>query len=236
LLPRPLVDDPRIRLSASYRPGRRRALLGGDFYDAVDGADGVLHAVIGDVCGHGPDEAALGVCLRIAWRALVLAGCPAAQVLTSLEQLVRAERLESNVFTTLCMASVASDRRAVELRLAGHPAPMLIADGRAEALRVPPSGPPLGVLQDVSWPPHTLTLPDGPWSLLLFTDGLIEGHVADGPGRLGAEQLAEEATALLAAVEGTDTIARALVERAETLDGGPLQDDVAALLLTYLGT
>ena len=36
--------------------------------------DGTVHAVIGDVCGHGPDEAALGVCLRIAWRTLVLAG------------------------------------------------------------------------------------------------------------------------------------------------------------------
>ena len=35
-------------------------------------ADGAVHAVIGDVCGHGPDEAALGVCLRIAWRTLVL--------------------------------------------------------------------------------------------------------------------------------------------------------------------
>ena len=59
---RPLVDDPRIvGSSTGYRPGRRRALLGGDFYDAVEIADGTVHVVIGDVCGHGPDEAALGV-------------------------------------------------------------------------------------------------------------------------------------------------------------------------------
>src|SRR6478609_1162884 len=35
LLPAPLVNDPRLALTAHYRPGRRRALLGGDFYDAV---------------------------------------------------------------------------------------------------------------------------------------------------------------------------------------------------------
>ena len=29
-----------------------------------------VHLVIGDVAGHGPDEAALGVCLRVAWRTL----------------------------------------------------------------------------------------------------------------------------------------------------------------------
>ena len=40
----------------------------------VQSADGWVHVLIGDVCGHGPSEAALGVCLRVAWRALVLAG------------------------------------------------------------------------------------------------------------------------------------------------------------------
>ena len=74
LLPEPLVSDPALALATHYRPGRRRALLGGDFFDAVQVPDGTVHVVIGDVCGHGPDEAALGVCLRIAWRTLVLAG------------------------------------------------------------------------------------------------------------------------------------------------------------------
>ena len=73
LLPAPLVSDPRLALATHYRPGRRRALLGGDFYDAVEEPGGRVHLVVGDVAGHGPDEAALGVCLRIAWRTLVLA-------------------------------------------------------------------------------------------------------------------------------------------------------------------
>src|SRR4051794_30054678 len=63
LLPRPIVSDSRVRVATGSRPGRARALLGGDFFDVVQTPDGTLHAVIGDVCGHDPDAAALGVCL-----------------------------------------------------------------------------------------------------------------------------------------------------------------------------
>jgi serine phosphatase RsbU (regulator of sigma subunit) len=236
LLPKPLVDDTRVRLTTCYRPGRRRMLLGGDFYDAVEAEDGVLHAVIGDVCGHGPDEAALGVCLRIAWRALVLARCPADQILYSLERIVRAERHDSMVFSTLLMASVAPDRREAELRIAGHPPPMLVAAGRAEALELAPGGPPLGVLEEVRCRPQTVALPEGPWSLLLYTDGLIEGQVDGTEDRLGSARLADKATALLASTDDAASIVPALVEYAESLHGGPLPDDVGALLLTYLPT
>ncbi|MGH3547048.1 MAG: response regulator [Pseudonocardiaceae bacterium] len=66
LLPAPLIIDPSVGHAAQYQPGGGRMLLGGDFYDVVQTTDGAVWAVIGDVCGHGPDEAALGVCLRIA--------------------------------------------------------------------------------------------------------------------------------------------------------------------------
>ena len=49
-----------------YRPSRENALLGGDFYDVVQTPDGTVHIMVGDVAGHGPDEAALGAALRIA--------------------------------------------------------------------------------------------------------------------------------------------------------------------------
>src|SRR4051794_21616940 len=56
LLPTPLIGDAALEVVAHYRAGRRRALLGGDFYDVVQDRAGTVHAVIGDVCGHGPDE------------------------------------------------------------------------------------------------------------------------------------------------------------------------------------
>src|SRR5690606_24420063 len=73
LLPQVLPDSSPLSHRTFYRPGRKRALVGGDFYDAVE-KDGTTHVIVGDVSGHGPDEAALGVQLRIAWRALVMGG------------------------------------------------------------------------------------------------------------------------------------------------------------------
>ncbi|HEY0541161.1 MAG TPA: response regulator, partial [Actinoallomurus sp.] len=61
LLPVPQLEDTALRHHTRYRPGRRRALLGGDFYDTVQTLDGAVHLMIGDVSGHGPDEASLGV-------------------------------------------------------------------------------------------------------------------------------------------------------------------------------
>ena len=74
LLPSPLLSDSRLTVAMRYRPGGGQMLVGGDFFDVVEAADGWIHLVIGDVCGRGPEEAALGVCLRVAWRTMVLAG------------------------------------------------------------------------------------------------------------------------------------------------------------------
>ena len=75
LLPRPIIANPALRWATRYRPGGQRTLLGGDFFDGIELSDGTIRFLIGDVSGHGPDEAALGVALRVAWRALVLGGC-----------------------------------------------------------------------------------------------------------------------------------------------------------------
>src|SRR6516165_11950901 len=72
LLPSPLLSDSRVTVASRYRPGGGQMLVGGDFFDLVEAASGWIHLVIGDVCGRGPEEAALGVCLRVAWRTMVL--------------------------------------------------------------------------------------------------------------------------------------------------------------------
>jgi serine phosphatase RsbU (regulator of sigma subunit) len=231
LLPAPLVSDPALRLATHYRPGRRRALLGGDFFDAVQTGDGTVHAVIADVSGHGPDEAALGVCLRIAWRTLMLAGVPADAVLGHLQGVLRVERYAGEVFTTACMVSLPAGRDTAVLRLAGHPPPLLLLERETRALDSRPSGPPLGVLDDAEWPAQTVELPAS-WGLLLYTDGVMEGRVGPGPERLGESGLAQVvAGARQAAGDDPRELVRLVVERAEGLNGGPLADDVALLLV-----
>jgi serine phosphatase RsbU (regulator of sigma subunit) len=126
------------------------------------------------------------------------------------------------------MVTIAPGRRGATVRRAGHPAPLLVSDTGIGKLEDGPVAPPLGVIDDARWDAHEHPLPER-WSLLLYTDGLIEGRTGPGPERLGEDGLAAMVRSELA--HGQDGLVKALVERAEGLNGGPLLDDVAAVLV-----
>ena len=235
LLPSPVLQDARLSVAARYRAGGQQRLLGGDFYDVVQTPDGWVHAVIGDVCGHGPSEAALGVCLRVAWRTLVLAGRPPAEVLSGAQLMLQHEQHEEAMFATVCMVSVAPGRRSGILRQAGHPAPLLVSADQITELTAP-ACPPLGFNGSGEWPGCEVELGDR-WSLLMYTDGLIEGRISGGPYRLGAEGL----MGLMRDALGTppfdtgrvsgDGLLDWLIEQVRHLNSGDLNDDIAILAL-----
>ena len=245
LLPSPLLADPRLSMSARCLAGGQQHLLGGDFYDVVEAADGWVHALIGDVCGRGPAEAALGVCLRVAWRTLVLAGRPADEILATLNQLLEHERQDDTMFATMCMMSVAPGRSTGWVRMAGHLPPLLVTRGGVLELQTPTS-PPLGLGRVQHWPGTQFRL-DGTWSVLLYTDGLIEGRIGKGSERLGSEGLMDLIRAALRAAppaEGNggtstagpsadDVLLDRVIENVRELNGGDLDDDLAILALGY---
>jgi serine phosphatase RsbU (regulator of sigma subunit) len=230
LLPVPIMTDASLYHSLRYRPGRDQALLGGDFYDLIELGDGTLHALIGDVCGHGPDEAALGVCLRVAWRTLMLAGHAPEQALQRLQDVLVRERHKKEVFATVGMLSIDVATGEGSLRLAGHPPPVLlgpeptlIGDGSA--------GLPLGLF-DNDWPVVPVSL-GAEWSLMLYTDGLIEGRSPD-EGVLGCEGLLDLISGSMSgsSVYGfADALADTLLKKVERLNGQALADDVAILVI-----
>lgn len=229
LLPSPLLAGSAVRARSFYRAGRARSLIGGDFFDAVLGPAGTVHAIVGDVCGHGPDEAALGALLRVSWRALVLAGVDEPQVLPKLQQLLVSERHDPTLFTTACTVAIrscAGGAGEVLVRLAGHPPPVSLRPGPTPV--APPVGLPLGVATDAVWEATRVALDPG-WALLLHTDGLIEGR-GPVPGELMWEEGLHE---VLVRERDTDLdlLPARLVERAQAFHGGPLVDDVAILLL-----
>ncbi|MDA5279094.1 MULTISPECIES: fused response regulator/phosphatase [unclassified Streptomyces] len=232
LLPTPLLEGSDLRFAARYRPGRSRALLGGDFYDTVRTPDGTVHAMIGDVCGHGPDEAALGVELRIAWRALTLAGLCGDDLLSTLQEVLEVERPCEEIFATLCTVDIAPDGRRAGLCLAGHPAPLISRPGRpARLLPYENSGPALGLLPRARWPRRQVEL-GGTWSLMLYTDGLIEGHIGEGKERLGQDGMVEMINRHLDRGLTGEGLLEASVTEARRLNGGELTDDVAVVLLS----
>ncbi|MFJ6725046.1 MULTISPECIES: PP2C family protein-serine/threonine phosphatase [unclassified Streptomyces] len=233
LLPRPLLNGSGVRVVARYRPGRAQALLGGDFYDIVQSTDGTVHALIGDVSGHGPDEAALGVALRIAWRTLVLSGVTGAEQVFRLEEILVAERVRSEVFATLTSLTAAPGDPRVRMVRAGHPGLLLRTVGGATEWVDVRGGPALGIIPGLAgWPEQELPVPPGA-ALVLFTDGIFEGYVGRGRDRLGEDgllRLAREMAGLDA-----EPFVDGLIQRAEDLAEaqGGLADDVAVLHLNW---
>jgi serine phosphatase RsbU (regulator of sigma subunit) len=237
LLPSPVLQDTRLRVATQYRAGGAQRLLGGDFYDVVQTPDGWVHALIGDVRGHGPAEAALGVCLRVAWRALILAGQAPAEALSAVQLVLQHEQQEEAMFATACMLSVAPGRHAGILRLAGHPAPLLVTPDEITELTAPVV-PPLGLNGQKNWPGREVELGDR-WSLLLYTDGLIEGRVSDSPNRLGSEGLIRLIRDALASPPfepgrlSDDVLLSRLIDQVRDFNRGDLDDDIAILALGY---
>lgn len=236
LLPTPLLRDETAEVCSRYRPGRAQTLLGGDFYDVVQTPDGTTHAVVGDVSGHGPDEAALGVCLRVAWRSFILSGARGQRLLDLLEQMLVAERSGPEIFATLTTLSRAARAPRVEVMRAGHPGLLVRPPDGPVRLEEVPGGPVLGLMPGrAHWPVTPLEAPRGT-RLALFTDGLIEGRVGNGYERLGEEglvRIAREYAHLPA-----DDFVDAVIQRCEDLaaDSGGLADDVAVLHLGWTDT
>ncbi len=227
LAPHPMVEDPSISIISAYRPGNRRQVLGGDFFDVVQSTPDELHIVIGDVCGHGPDEATLGVELRIAWRTLILAGVQQLALLDTLDRLLVQERHRDHIFTTLASLSIDLARGHATAVLAGHPPPVLLGeDGVPRLVAEHPVGPPLGIDGTSALTPTEVQIGDR-WSMLLYSDGIYEGRVGNGHARLGIDGLLEMLRQSPAAAEP-----ERLIDRVEQLNRGPLDDDVALLAVT----
>ena len=232
LLPSPLLADSRLSVSARCLPGGKHMLLGGDFYDVVETSDGWVNALIGDVCGRGPAEAALGVCLRVAWRTMVLAGRPADEILSTLSELLEHERQDDTMFATLCMMSVHPNRTTGWVWMAGHLPPLLLTRRGVTELRTLPAAP-LGLSEVRDWPGTQVRL-DGSWSILLYTDGLIEGRIGKGSERLGSEGLMDLIRESLSAPDRPgEELLDQVIDRVRELNGGDLDDDLAVLALGF---
>jgi serine phosphatase RsbU (regulator of sigma subunit) len=234
LVPVPLLRSPSLSWGAVFRAGGGRRLLGGDFFDVVELDDGRVRVVVGDVCGHGPDEAALGVALRVAWRSLVLAGTDAEVTVAGVDAVLRAETQTGRAtFATVCDATISADRRRVEVRLAGHPPPILL-QGSPRLLEPPRVAPPLGLGLGISdrWAPCRWDLPER-WVLLVSTDGLFEVYRRDGT-LLGQDGLVDLLASLGPPGGGDlDRWSAEVVAHVEALSARPLADDVALVALGH---
>lgn len=171
LLPEPLDPDPRVHLTALYRPATDALEIGGDWHDAFFVDSDRLGIAVGDVVGH--DEAAALVMGRLstALRAFALDGGGPALTLHRLSRF--AHSINGAECATVAYAELDLNTRTLTYACAGHMPPILqvpgtpsepLWSGRSAALGIDPTA----AAEQASVP-----LPPGA-AVLLFTDGLIE--------------------------------------------------------------
>ena len=152
-----VIGRSRRRDHCQVCPQSEHALLGGDFYDFVQTQDRTVHVMIGDIPGHGPDEAALGVALRIAWRALTFAGLRGPDRMRELERILRSERERKGTFATVLSLAIPPRGSMIHAVRAGHPGMLVHGNDTVEWLE-PPGGSALGLASgqweycQVEWP------------------------------------------------------------------------------------
>jgi serine phosphatase RsbU (regulator of sigma subunit) len=227
LLPSPLLTDPpTVDIVAEYRPSRQHALLGGDFYDFIQTQDGTVHVMVGDVAGHGPDEAALGVALRIGWRALTFAGLRGNERMRQLERILSTERPGSSIFATVISVAMSPHDLSFNVVSAGHPGMLVHGPDSVDWLE-PAVGPALG-LNGREWPLNQFELPTG-CGLVLLTDGLFEGRSGRGSERLGEQGLLEVARSYsaLPGAQFVNALIDDVEQRAQSVGG--ISDDIAVV-------
>jgi hypothetical protein len=178
LLPTRLPDVDGLEFAAAYLVGDRILEVGGDFYDVVTGQDGMVAALIGDVCGRGVDAAALTGMARHTLAALLQEGLTPQRAMARLNARLRLDGSWRFVTAGVACLRRDGDDVAVEWVSAGHPAPVVLRHATGPE-RGTGGGAMLGVLAEPKTGHSELILAPGD-TLIIFTDGLTESRGTDG--------------------------------------------------------
>ena len=225
LLPPHLPDIPGVEQAATYRAAGEGNEVGGDFYDVFAQADGSFALVVGDVCGKGPQAAAVTALARYTLRAHAVAGLRPSYQLARLNDALLRQQAPGFVTVALARLERRDGLTHIDLATAGHPLPIL-ARASGETVALGEIGTPLGVIERPELPETSAELREGD-VLVFYTDGVSE---AAAPRLLLSEQ---DLAALVA--ERASAGPRAVVEHlervaVESADGAP-RDDIACLAL-----
>jgi PAS domain S-box-containing protein len=226
LLPAELSAPPGLRVAARYRAATTDLEVGGDFYDVFETDEGWM-AILGDVCGKGPQAAALTAMTRYTTRAAAMHSHEPQRILEQLNGAMLRNNPHQQ-FATAILVSI--DAHAAHSRLtcatAGHPAGLLLrADGDVETVGGP--GHPVGIRSRPRFHQTQIELRPRD-TLVLYTDGLTD--VGPPERMLELEQLG----AMVARCAGLEP--QELLDELERLvaahrGSGRQRDDVALLAL-----
>jgi len=222
LLPRSLPEVQGAKVAVRHRPGRAGTEVGGDFYDLFESGDRWV-AVVGDVCGKGPEAAALTALVRHTLRATARLG-PEEAVLRVHEAI---QASGENTYCTLCCAELrhVDDGLVARVTTAGHPEPRVITED-GEVRRLDVTGPLVGILHDPVFEAQEVHLPSGS-TLFMCSDGIPE---ARRNGEVFGDERLEELLVRLSPL-GPEEMLHTLEGEVVAFVAGRPRDDLALFAL-----
>ncbi|MEU7279349.1 SpoIIE family protein phosphatase [Streptomyces sp. NPDC045431] len=238
LLPPALPPVPGLESAAHYHTASPDH-LGGDFYDLFALGGGRWGFFLGDVCGKGPEAAAVTSLARYTLRAAAMNDPDPQAVLRTLNTVLADQytggdpRYCTAIFGVLDPrgpdgdATGADGAHGFEVTLAsgGHPSALVLRGEGGAAYLPTPGGLLIGILPDAPISVARATLAPGD-TLVLYTDGLTEART--GTGRYGDDALLGFAARL--APCGAEATVKALADLLDGFGEG-LDDDTAVLAL-----
>jgi serine phosphatase RsbU (regulator of sigma subunit) len=227
LLPPNLPPMPGLTAAVRFIAAGEGIEVGGDFYDLFRARDERVAALIGDVCGKGPEAASVTALARHTLRAAAAYEARPRKVLELLHRALRESR-DDGRFCTVAFTSFEVHERGVRMTLScgGHPLPLVL---RASGV-VEPVGK-LGTLLGADVEPvlSDVTVELAPGDLVvLYTDGVTEVR-AGRKEIFGYRDLAD----LLAGCAGLppDALAERIEQAVLAAAGGRPRDDIAILVV-----
>jgi len=162
--------DRRFQVYGETRPAKT---VGGDFYDFVQPQPNVVGILVGDVSGKGVPAALTMAQLLAQFRLHARDAASPADVLFRLNKDL-AERSRRGLFCSVCYLTLDLDTGRVCSANAGHP-PIILLGENAITPFAEASGPPLGIVPDLTWTDVERVIAPGD-SMLLYSDGIIEAR------------------------------------------------------------
>lgn len=212
-----------LDVAGHYLPSESSALIGGDWYDALELPDGRTLLTVGDLTGHGiPATSAMAMLLG-ALRGMAVAGIEPATLMGHLNQLLESTVQPALGSAVYCRFDPATG--SLTWAQAGHPAPVLFRGGTGHPLPRP-DGVLLGAASGVTYEQDQVRLLPGD-VLFLHTDGLTRRRESRGAG---PEALLALAPRFAQARTAQDCV-RAVVEEF----GGTERPDDACVLVARIG-
>jgi serine phosphatase RsbU (regulator of sigma subunit) len=227
LIPPSIPSVPGLTAAVRFIAAGEGIEVGGDFYDFFRARDGAVAALIGDVCGKGPEAASVTALARHTLRAAATYESRPSALLTLLHRALCDDRDDGRFCTVAyCDFELREGGARMMLSCGGHPLPLVLRrDGSVEP--VGRLGTLLGadvepVLSDVA-----IELVPGDL-VVLYTDGVTEV-------RVGQEEMFghRDLIALLRRSAGMhpDGVAQRIQDAVLHAAGGRPRDDIAVMVI-----